>query len=497
MSGPRRYTRPPIAGPAIVETCQALEFTATAREKSAEGTRFGMIAWPAGIENARAMPNTTITPNTGQATVRPDIVNPRSASAQKNSSAMQSARIAARLWRSATWPAGSTSSTNGRNCERPMRPRSSGLPVIAYTCQPTATVCICTAIDASSRADRKRMKPECESSRPRGAPVPSRSAMRPRSVPDQEPQHSAQRFGRAPQQLVADRERRDVILAHREMPDAAHRDCERAGDGRGREGGGRRLALVRHDPDPLVRARDCALDLHDFHRPLQLDRHRLAVAAHRADAHAYSIDRHGCRLRAEDLVALRARLEFLAAVAVTEVAVDPWKKASRERLAKARDRHAVREGGRGAPVDVEDRARGIVEQLAGRIAQVAHLHERLAHLARTRAGCRLVGHRGHPLDETRAEEPAKGHQHEAHGAVAANPVPAARGERDVDERAIDRVEDDDRIVLQAKLRGRVDPVAAPAARTQLRVHGFGVVAALAGNEYLAARERIDVVCIAD
>src|SRR6185503_13239205 len=132
MSGPRRYTRPPIAGPAIVETCQALEFTATAREKSAEGTRFGMIAWPAGIENARAMPNTTITPNTGQATVRPDIVNPRSASAQKNSSAMQSARIAARLWRSATWPAGSTSSTNGRNCERPMRPRSSGLPVIAY-----------------------------------------------------------------------------------------------------------------------------------------------------------------------------------------------------------------------------------------------------------------------------------------------------------------------------------------------------------------------------
>ena len=67
--------RPPIAGPAIVETCQVLEFRATARENSEFGTRFGMIACPAGIENARATPNTTITANTGQATVRPESVN--------------------------------------------------------------------------------------------------------------------------------------------------------------------------------------------------------------------------------------------------------------------------------------------------------------------------------------------------------------------------------------------------------------------------------------
>jgi hypothetical protein len=52
----------------MVETCQVLEFTATARENSEGGTRFGMIAWPAGIENARAMPKTTITANTGQTT---------------------------------------------------------------------------------------------------------------------------------------------------------------------------------------------------------------------------------------------------------------------------------------------------------------------------------------------------------------------------------------------------------------------------------------------
>ena len=44
------------------------------------------------------------------------------------------------------------------------------------------------------------------------------------------------------------------------MADAADRDVERAGDGRGREARERGLALVRHDADPVVRARDRALD---------------------------------------------------------------------------------------------------------------------------------------------------------------------------------------------------------------------------------------------
>ncbi len=129
--GPARYTIPPIAGPAMVETCHVLELTATAREKNDGGTRFGMIAWPAGIENARAVPKMTITAKTGQATARPESVKASSSSAQTNSSAMQSDRISARLCRSATCPAGSTSRTNGRNCDRPIRPRSSGSRVIA------------------------------------------------------------------------------------------------------------------------------------------------------------------------------------------------------------------------------------------------------------------------------------------------------------------------------------------------------------------------------
>ncbi len=74
--------------------------------------------------------------------------------------------------------------------------------------------------------------------------------------------------------------------------------------------------------------------------------------------------------------------------------------------------------------------------------QVAHLREQLAHLARARARCRLVSHRRHPLDEPRAEQTAECHQHQAHRAVAADPVAASRGQRGVDHGTIDRIEDD-------------------------------------------------------
>ena len=46
---------------------------------------------------------------------------------------------------------------NGRNCDRPIKPRSSGSEVMSYTCQPTATVCICTASVPNVRAIKYRM----------------------------------------------------------------------------------------------------------------------------------------------------------------------------------------------------------------------------------------------------------------------------------------------------------------------------------------------------
>ena len=157
----------------------------------------------------------------------------------------------------------------------------------------------------------------------------------------------------------------------------------------------------------------------------------------------------------------------------------------------------IRKSSGRAPVDVEDRARRIVEERASGAVQMAHLREELAHLARTRARGGLIRHRRHPLDEARAEQPAEGHQHEAHGAVAADPVAPPGGERPLDRRPVDRIEDDHGLVFQSQLRCRIDPVTAPARCAQLRVHGFRVLAALAGNEDVAARERRQIVRVAD
>ena len=117
---------PPSAGPAIVATCQVDELSATAVPNWARGTRLGSNAWPVGIAKARAMPNSTITANTGRADSRPCAANASSSSAQAHSSAKQAARMRRRSRLSARCPAGRISSTNGRNCDRPTSPRSSG-----------------------------------------------------------------------------------------------------------------------------------------------------------------------------------------------------------------------------------------------------------------------------------------------------------------------------------------------------------------------------------
>ncbi len=69
---------------------------------------------------------------------------------------------------------------------------------------------------------------------------------------------------------------------------------------------------------------------------------------------------------------------------------------------------------------------------------------------------------------------------------------AALGQRVLDDRQVDRVEDDDRVVLHAQRRGGVDPVAVPAGGAQLGEHLGGVVAALGGDDDVAALQRLDV-----
>jgi hypothetical protein len=106
---------------------------------------------------------------------------------------------------------------------------------------------------------------------------------------------------------------------------------------------------------------------------------------------------------------------------------------------------------------------------------------------------RLVRSARHPFDEIGLEEGADAHQHAAHRAVAADVVADAARERGLDHRQVDRVENDDGVVLHAQRLGGVDPVAVPAGGAQARVDVLGVLAALRGDDDLAAPERLDVV----
>jgi hypothetical protein len=138
-------------------------------------------------------------------------------------------------------------------------------------------------------------------------------------------------------------------------------------------------------------------------------------------------------------------------------------------------------------------ALGIVEQCLHFGVERAVLREQLAHVLGTPArGC-LVGLRAHPLDQAGLVERAHAHEHAAHGAVATDPVLAPVGQRVLDHGQVDRVENDDGVLVHAQ-RGRgVDPVAVPACGAQLGVDLAGVVATLGGDDDVAALEGGDVV----
>jgi hypothetical protein len=149
-------------------------------------------------------------------------------------------------------------------------------------------------------------------------------------------------------------------------------------------------------------------------------------------------------------------------------------------------------GGQHGAVDFEDGRGRIVEQMLDRAVDGAELGQQLAHVLGAAARCGLVGHRGHPVDQIVLEQAAQAHQHARHGAVAADVVPDAAAERILDHVQVDRIQHDDGVVLHAQRRRRVDPVAVPAGRAQLRVHLGGVVAALARDDDLALRELGDI-----
>ena len=112
----------------------------------------------------------------------------------------------------------------------------------------------------------------------------------------------------------------------------------------------------------------------------------------------------------------------------------------------------------------------------------AHLADQLAHILRTGATCRLVGHGADPLHQTGFKQTTQAHQHQAYGAVAADVVFHAARYALLDNILIHRVENNNGVVFHAQGAGRIDPITLPASNAQFREHLIGVIAALAADD---------------
>ncbi len=111
-----------------------------------------------GDSKARAAPVIATVTRMRWLVVAPNAVASASAVTADASANWLMRTIVRRSKRSATWPVMRNSSTAGANWTRPTRPRLSGLLVSSYICQPTATVCICSARLAHSRAHQNNTK---------------------------------------------------------------------------------------------------------------------------------------------------------------------------------------------------------------------------------------------------------------------------------------------------------------------------------------------------
>ena len=187
----------------------------------------------------------------------------------------------------------------------------------------------------------------------------------------------------------------------------------------------------------VVVGRDHGLDVGQRHVALELDRQGLAVAAHRADAHAEA-DRPGsaprrrrCRGRGSCWSrrrpstprgwCRRRRSLSIHGIRLPPSGTPKLRGLGGRHRALPLDDAAGRS--RGSPTS-DRRAASCTAAL-----QRAVLRQQLAHVLRAAARCGLVGHGGHPLDEVGLEQRADAHQHAAHGAVAADEVAHAALQR--------------------------------------------------------------------
>jgi len=241
---------------------------------------------------------------------------------------------------------------------------------------------------------------------------------------------------------------------------------------------------------------DQVFDISNRHILVQLDGQCLAVATHRTDTHANAVHRNRVLEATQDLVGFSLRLPFFAALTVWQLFIDPRDQAASQWHAEVLGRVRIAAHGlRNTTVNVEDGAGRISQLICDRSMGRAHLLDQLTHVLRAGARGRLVGHGTHPFHQTRFEQAAQAHQHQADGAVAADVVLGARIQLLVDHLTVDRVQNNDRVILHPQARSRIDPVTLPTRLTQLGEHLGGVVAALAGQNHIEGFQLFNVVSI--
>ncbi len=212
------------------------------------------------------------------------------------------------------------------------------------------------------------------------------------------------------------------------------------------------------------------------------------MAAHGADAHAQTVDGNAARGTegriAENLVAFRPPLPFFLGLAFRHRHVDPGDQAAGQGgVAEVFLGQGIGANGGGhLAVDVQNGGGRIGQLIRHGGVDVAHLGDQFPHVLGTGAGGGLIGHGRHPLHQPVLEKAAQAHEHEGHGAVAANPVLAALGQGVQDHRLIHRIENDHRVFRHAQGGGGVDPVTLPARGPQLGENFLGVIAPLAGDD---------------
>src|SRR6266849_38858 len=125
------------------------------------------------------------------------------------------------------------------------------------------------------------------------------------SALEQKAQHSPERLGGAPEQLVSDRKggKVEAVFFEGKPAQTSDRHLQRAAHRRRSQLAQACLALVRNNSHPRVRLGEYLLDFVYGQIAPEFYGERLAVAAHCTDAHAYAVERNRVLFAAKNFIA--------------------------------------------------------------------------------------------------------------------------------------------------------------------------------------------------